>query len=73
MNPSQDLCNRATINNARIMGVEDRRGSVEPGKLADLVVLSQDVLTVAPDDIRGTRALLTLLGGKVVHQDPAMA
>ncbi|WP_323040157.1 amidohydrolase [Gemmobacter sp.] len=62
-----------TINNARIMGVEDRRGSVEPGKLADLVVLSQDVLTVAPDDIRGTRALLTLLGGKVVHQDPAMA
>lgn len=62
-----------TINNARIMGVEDRRGSVEPGKLADLVVLSQDVLTVAPDDIRGTRALMTLLGGKVVHQDPAMA
>lgn len=62
-----------TINNARIMGVEDRRGSVEPGKLADLVVLSQDVLTVAPDDILSTRALMTLLGGKVVHQDPAMA
>ncbi|WP_051294579.1 amidohydrolase [Gemmobacter nectariphilus] len=62
-----------TINNARIMGVADRRGSVEPGKLADLAVLSQDILSVAPDAIRDTRALMTLLGGKIVHRDPAMA
>lgn len=62
-----------TINNARIMGVEDRRGSVEPGKLADLAVLSQDILSVAPDAIRDTRAVMTLLGGKVVHRDPEMA
>lgn len=62
-----------TINNAKIMGVADSRGSVEPGKLADLVVLSQDILSVAPDDIRNTRALLTLLGGQVVHRDPALA
>ena len=57
-----------TINNARIMGVEKERGSVEPGKLADLAVLSQDIFTVPPDAIRNTKALLTMVGGKIVHR-----
>ena len=57
-----------TINNARIMGVEKDRGSIEVGKLADLAVLSQDILSVAPDAIRDTRALMTVLGGKVVFR-----
>jgi predicted amidohydrolase YtcJ len=58
-----------TINNARIMGVEKERGSIEPGKLADLAVLSQDILAVAPDAIRDTRALMTIVGGKVVYRN----
>ena len=58
-----------TINNARIMGVEKERGSIEPGKLADLAVLSQDILSVPADAIRGTRALLTVVGGKVVYRN----
>ena len=58
-----------TINNARIMGVEDQRGSIEPGKLADFAVLSQDIVEVDADEIRNTRALLTMVGGKVVHRD----
>ena len=58
-----------TVNNARIMGVEDERGTIEPGKLADLAVLSQDIVAVDPDEIRNTRALLTMVGGKVVHRD----
>jgi predicted amidohydrolase YtcJ len=57
-----------TINNARILGVEKERGSIEPGKLADLAVLSQDILAVAPDAIRNTKALLTVVGGKIVHR-----
>jgi hypothetical protein len=57
-----------TINNARIMGTDKERGSIEPGKLADLAVLSQDILAVPPDDIRNTRALMTLVGGKIVHR-----
>jgi len=56
-----------TINNARIMGVDDLRGSIEPGKLADFAVLSQDILAVDPQDIRQTKALLTVVGGKIVH------
>jgi predicted amidohydrolase YtcJ len=57
-----------TINNARILGVERDRGTIEPGKLADLAVLSQDLLAIAPNDIRNTKALLTLVGGKIVHR-----
>jgi predicted amidohydrolase YtcJ len=58
-----------TINNARIMGVEKERGSVEPGKLADLAVLSQDILSVRADAIRETKALMTVVGGKVVYRN----
>lgn len=55
-----------TINNAKIMGVETERGSIEPGKRADLAILSQDILSVDPDAIRETRALMTLLNGQTV-------
>ncbi len=58
-----------TINNARIMGVEKDRGSIEMGKLADLAVLSQDIVAVAPDAIRDTKALMTVVGGKVVFRN----
>ena len=65
----QDALTLYTINNARIMGVERERGSIEVGKLADLAVLSQGILNVAPDAIRDTKALMTLLGGKVVYRN----
>lgn len=45
---------------------EDDRGSIEPGKLADVTVLSRDILTVPDDEIPGTRAVLTIIGGEVV-------
>lgn len=62
-----------TVNNARIMGVETERGTIEPGKRADMAVLSQDILTVEPDAIRSTRALLTVLNGEVVHKAAELA
>ncbi|MEP6495340.1 MAG: amidohydrolase [bacterium] len=43
------------------------KGTIEPGKLADLVVLSQDIFHVAPTDIPRTQALLTIVGGKIVY------
>jgi predicted amidohydrolase YtcJ len=51
-----------------LLGAEAELGSIEPGKRADLVVLSQDILAVEPERIRETRALLTLVGGQVVHR-----
>ena len=58
-----------TINNARIMGVEGDRGSIEPGKLADLAVLSQDILSVPADAIRETKVYLTVVGGRIVYRN----
>ena len=46
---------------------EDRKGSITEGKLADLVVLSRDILSVPPEAIRGTRVDMTILGARVVH------
>jgi len=57
-----------TRNNAVLLGAEADLGSIEPGKLADLVVLSQDILAVDPERLRETRALMTILGGRVVHR-----
>jgi predicted amidohydrolase YtcJ len=46
---------------------EDKRGSLEPGKLADLAVLSTDYMTVPVDQIGGIESLLTMVGGKIVY------
>jgi predicted amidohydrolase YtcJ len=46
---------------------ETEKGSVEVGKLADLTVLSQDILTVPEAEILGTEVVMTLVGGKVVY------
>jgi predicted amidohydrolase YtcJ len=42
---------------------------LERGKLADLIVLNRDYLTVPEKDIGGIKVLLTLVGGKTVHQN----
>ena len=47
---------------------EGVQGSLTPGKYADFVVLSQDIMSVAPDRILDTRVLMTVLGGQVVYQ-----
>jgi len=57
-----------TRNNAVLMGAEAELGSIEPGKLADLVVLSEDLLAVEPDRIREVRAAMTVVGGRIVHR-----
>jgi predicted amidohydrolase YtcJ len=56
-----------TIENAKVLWWEDKIGSIEPGKLADLAVLDKDVLTCPVDEIKSIKVLTTLLGGKIVH------
>jgi predicted amidohydrolase YtcJ len=50
---------------------EDVRGTLSAGKLADLVVLSQDILTAPPAAIPKTRVLLTVMGGRDTYRDEA--
>jgi predicted amidohydrolase YtcJ len=49
---------------------DDRVGTLEAGKLADLAVLSQDIFAARPDDIGKTRVTLTMVGGKTVYAAP---
>jgi hypothetical protein len=47
---------------------EREKGSIEPGKLADLVVLSQDILSVPDDRLMQTRVEMTILDGRVLYE-----
>jgi len=49
---------------------EADKGSIEVGKLADITVLSQDILTVAESVILQTEVMLTLVGGEVAYKRP---
>ncbi len=57
-----------SVGGAELSFEEDVKGSLERGKLADLVVLSDDILTCEPERIRDTDVLMTMLGGKVVFE-----
>lgn len=52
---------------------EDRLGSLEPGKLADFVVLDRDLFDIPRDDIPNTRVLMTVLGGDTIHLSTDLA
>ena len=57
-----------TISNAYASFEEDVKGSLTPGKMADIVVLSQDILTVPDDQILDTRVDYTIVGGDVRYE-----
>jgi predicted amidohydrolase YtcJ len=66
-----ELLRMITINYAKLTGEADIKGSIEPGKLADFVVLSDDILSVAERSIPNMKALATYVGGKEVYRDPS--
>ena len=57
-----------TINNAYLTFEERTKGSIEPGKLADLVVLPEDILSCAEKHIEQMAVVMTMVGGKVVYR-----
>jgi predicted amidohydrolase YtcJ len=57
-----------TVNNAYAAFEEQLKGAIAPGKLADLVILSKDIMTVPEEEIRTAHVDMTILGGKVVYQ-----
>ncbi len=58
-----------TIKGAYLGFEEDIKGSLEPGKLADMIVLSKDILTVDPEEIMGIEIEQTYVGGNLVFQN----
>lgn len=50
---------------------ENLKGSLAPGKLADLVIIDRDLTTISPETIRDARVLLTVVGGEVVYRHVA--
>jgi len=57
-----------TINSAYLSFEEEVKGSIESGKLADLIVVDRDILACPEDEIKETKVLWTLLGGKTVYK-----
>ena len=48
--------------------MEDVKGRIKPGFLADMVLLDKDIFTVEHDDIKNILPVLTMVGGKVVYK-----
>jgi predicted amidohydrolase YtcJ len=59
-----------TVNPAWLAGDERRRGTLVPGRLADLVVLDRDPFAVAPEELPSIEIVATMLGGRWVHNPP---
>ncbi|HEV3167067.1 MAG TPA: amidohydrolase family protein [Isosphaeraceae bacterium] len=58
------------MNNARLHSEEQQKGSIEPGKLADLILVDRDPLTCPEADLKTTQVLWTMVGGKLVYPEP---
>ena len=57
-----------TLSGAETEGTQADRGSITPGKLADLVLVDADPLTIDPEGVKDIKAKLTMIGGKVVWE-----
>jgi predicted amidohydrolase YtcJ len=57
-----------TRRNAMIILQESNLGSIQPGRLADLVALDRDYLTIPADEIKNIRPVLTMVGGRIVYE-----
>ena len=66
--PREEALIAHTRSNAWFIFQESNLGSIQPGKYADLVVLDRDYLTVPAEQIKDIKPVMTMVGGKIVHQ-----
>jgi predicted amidohydrolase YtcJ len=70
--PRAAVLRAITLNAAYTLRQENSTGSLEAGKLADLIVLDRNFFTIPAEDIANIKVLQTMVGGKVVYQDGSM-
>jgi predicted amidohydrolase YtcJ len=63
----QEALRAFTRSNSWFLRMEDKVGTIEPGKLADLVVLNKDYFTVPDAEIKQIRSVMTVVNGRIVH------
>ncbi len=66
--PLADALRASTLNVAYTMGMDDQIGSLEVGKLADLIVLEKNLFEIPPEEIHSVRVLYTIMNGALVHE-----
>jgi predicted amidohydrolase YtcJ len=72
INPNEALTREQSVIAYTLMSAyaefeEKDKGSIEPGKLADIAVLSQDIFSAPASDLPKTESVLTIVGGKIVY------
>lgn len=55
------------MNNAWAEGEEQRKGSLEVGKLADVAIIDRDLFAIPTTELKDAKVLMTIVGGRVVH------
>jgi predicted amidohydrolase YtcJ len=65
--PVLDAIRVYTINGAYLEGAEDEKGSIEPGKSADMIILDRDITSGDPEEILRARVVTTIIGGEIVY------
>jgi predicted amidohydrolase YtcJ len=71
--PMPEAIRHYTRDGAYLTRQEKVKGTLEPGKLADMIVLNSDLLTIDPSLILATKVDLTIVGGRVVYERTSMA
>ncbi|MYN26516.1 amidohydrolase [Duganella levis] len=70
--PRAEVLRAITLNAAYTLRQEKESGSLEVGKLADMIVLDRNFFTIPAEDIANIKVLLTVVGGKIVYQSKFM-
>ena len=65
--PREAMLYAYTRNSAQVLDMADQIGSISVGKLADLVLVDRDVLTVPAEELKDAKVVWTLFGGKTVY------
>ena len=66
----QEALRSLTVNNAYAAFEEDVKGTLSPGRYADITVLDQDLLAVPDEAIQRTKMVATIVGGQVLYEAP---